>query len=222
MTLGETESGVFGLLANEPADVFEPMGAALECLGAGCIQDRPGMFSDEPTQPHDRAQRLWTARIECALRPLSALLTQYRRSADPITARGKNRGAESTRSEAVTELAGLLASVHPNLFHAFIEDPHAAAIPAYPDFAANQFRWRLVKGSFDFHVAVAMNAAPAFLEAGKKQAGSGCRCGRSSSKQAATCLHVVPWMRVSATLLSQQLRKRFSSARDLKRRPLSA
>ena len=27
----------------------------------------------------------------------------------------------------------------------------------------------LVKGSFDFHVAVAMNAAPAFLETGKKR-----------------------------------------------------
>ena len=34
MALGETESGLFGLLANEPTDVFEPMGAALECLGA--------------------------------------------------------------------------------------------------------------------------------------------------------------------------------------------
>ena len=169
MALGETESGLFGLLANEPADVFESMGAALECLGAGCIQDRPGMFPDEPAQPHDRAQRLWAARIESTLGPLSALLTQYRRSADPITARGKNRGAEPTRPEAVTELAGLLASVHPDLFHAFIEDPHATAVPAYPDFAADQFRWRFVKGSFDFHVAVAMNAAPAFLEAGKKR-----------------------------------------------------
>ena len=69
----------------------------------------------------------------------------------------------------MAELARLLASVHPNLFHAFIEDPHAAAIPADPDFAADQFRWRFVKGSFDFHVAVAMNAAPAFLEAGKKR-----------------------------------------------------
>ena len=169
MALGETESGLFGLFANEPTNVFEPMGAALERLGAGCIQDRPGMFPDEPAQPHDRAQRLWAARIESTLGPLSALLTKYRRSADPITARGKNRGAEPTRPEAVTELAGLLASVHPDLFHAFIEDPHAAAIPAYPDFAADQFRWRFVKGSFDFHVAVAMNAAPAFLEAGKEQ-----------------------------------------------------
>jgi predicted O-methyltransferase YrrM len=103
------------------------------------------------------------------LSPLTALITQYRRSVDPITARGKSRGAEPARPEAVAELAWLLASVHPNLFHAFIEDPHAAAIPADPDFAADQFGWRFVKGSLDFHVAVAMNAAPAFPETGKER-----------------------------------------------------
>jgi len=32
---------------------------------------------------------------------------------------------------------------------------------------------------------------------------NGASGGRSSSKQAATCLRVVPWMRLSATLLSQ-------------------
>ena len=134
------------------------------------------MFPDQAAQPHNRAQRLWTARIESTLCPLTALLTQYRRSVDPITARGQNRGAEPARPEAVTELAWFLPSVHPDLFHAFIEDPHATAVPAYPDFAADQFRWRFVKGSFDFHVAVAMNAAPAFLEAREKaKPASGCR-----------------------------------------------
>jgi hypothetical protein len=44
MALGETESGLFGLLANEPANVFKPMGVALEGLGASGIQDRPGML----------------------------------------------------------------------------------------------------------------------------------------------------------------------------------
>src|SRR6266436_491362 len=126
--------------------------SALASLEKGRVGEECRIRSDEPAQPHDRAQRLWAARIESTLGPLSALLTQYRRSADPITARGKNRGAEPTRPEAVTELAGLLASVHPDLFHAFIEDPHATAVPAYPDFAADQFRWRFVKGSFDFHV----------------------------------------------------------------------
>src|ERR1700736_4772057 len=91
---------------------------------------RPGMFPNESAQPHDRTQRLWTARVESALRPLTALLTQYRRSVDPIAARGQNRSAEPTRPEAVAELARLLPSVHPNLFHAFIEDPDAAAVPA--------------------------------------------------------------------------------------------
>jgi hypothetical protein len=41
--------------------------------------------------------------------------------------------------------------------------------PDFNDFAADQFRRCYVKGSFDFHVAVAMNAAPAFLERGKKR-----------------------------------------------------
>jgi len=59
--------------------------------------------------------------------------------------------------------------VHPNLFHALVKDPHATAIPADPDFTADQFGWRFLKGLFDFHVAVPMDAAASFLEAGKKR-----------------------------------------------------
>jgi hypothetical protein len=123
MALGETESGLFGLLANDRRTSLSRW-VPLLSAGAGCIQDRPRMLLNEPAQPHDRAQRLWTACVEGALCPLTALLTQYRRSADLITARGQNRSAEPTRPEAVAELARLLPSVHPNLFHAFIEDPH--------------------------------------------------------------------------------------------------
>ncbi len=103
------------------------------------------------------------------LSPLAALLAQNRRSVDPITARGQHRSAEAAGSQAVAELAGCDAGMHPNLFHALVEDPHAAAIPADPDLAADQFRWRFVKGFFDFHVTVPMDAAPCFLEAGKKR-----------------------------------------------------
>jgi hypothetical protein len=105
----------------------------------------------------------------------------------------------------VTELAGFLPSVHPNLFHTLIENLQATAIPADPDFAADQLGRRFVKGFFDFHLAVPMDAAASFLEAGKSDAGSGGKCGRSSSKQAATCLRVVPWMRLPAPLWVQEI-----------------
>src|ERR1700758_3360381 len=171
MALGEAESGLFGLLTNEAANFFEPIGAALECLCAGCIQDGSGMLLDEPAEPHNRAQRLWTARVDGSLCPLAALLTQHRRSAHPITARGENWSAEATRSEGAAEFASFPASVHSDLLHALVEDPYAAAIPPYPDFAADKFGWRLVKGFFYFHVAVPMHAAAGFLKARKK----GCR-----------------------------------------------
>jgi hypothetical protein len=35
---------------------------------------------------------------------LAALLTQYRRSVDPITAGGQNRGAQAARSQGMAEL----------------------------------------------------------------------------------------------------------------------
>jgi hypothetical protein len=117
----------------------------------------------------DFSFNLWTARVDRTLCPLAALLTQHRRSAHPITARGENWSAEAARSEGAAEFAGFHASVHPDLLHALVEDPHATAIPAYPDFVADQFGWRLVKGFFYFHVAVPMYAAPGFLEAGKKR-----------------------------------------------------
>jgi hypothetical protein len=54
-------------------------------------------------------------------------------------------------------------------FHALVEDPHATAIPANPDFTADQFVGRFVKGFLNFHAAVPMHAALAFLKAGKKR-----------------------------------------------------
>jgi hypothetical protein len=85
---------------------------------------------------------------------LAAFLTQHRRPTHPITARGENWSAEATRSEGAAEFASFLARVHPDLLHALVEDPHATAIPPYPDFATDQLGWRLVKGSFYFHVAI--------------------------------------------------------------------
>jgi hypothetical protein len=59
--------------------------------------------------------------------------------------------------------------MHRNLFHALIEDAHAPAIPARPDFATNEFWGRFVKGPFYFHITVPMNIAPSFLKAGKQR-----------------------------------------------------
>src|SRR4029077_12660215 len=169
MAFGEVESALFSLFTNEPANVFDPVGTVLECLAAGCIQDGCGMFVNEPAQRHNGTQRLGATRVEGPLGPLTTLLTQYRRSVDPITAGGQNRGAQAACSQGVAELAGLPPSVHPNLFHALVKDPYATAIPSHPDFAANQFGGRFVKSSFYFHVTVPMHTAPSFLEAGKKR-----------------------------------------------------
>ncbi len=64
MALGKAEGGLFGLFADQPANVFEPVSAALECLGAGGIQGRCGVLLNQVAQTHNRAQRLWTACVE--------------------------------------------------------------------------------------------------------------------------------------------------------------
>src|SRR5271167_4118076 len=94
MALGEAESGLFGLFTNQSANVFEPMSAGFECLDAGSIQNGSGVLLNQVAEPHNRAQRLRTACVEGTLCPLAALLAQYRRSVDPITARGQTRAAE--------------------------------------------------------------------------------------------------------------------------------
>jgi hypothetical protein len=86
VTLGEAKGGLLGLLANEPAKVFESVGAALERLGAGGIQHAGRMLLDETAQRHNGAQRLGPAPVEGFLGPLTAGLAEDRRSADPITA----------------------------------------------------------------------------------------------------------------------------------------
>ena len=169
MAFGEVESALFGLFTNESANVFDPVGTVLECLGASCIQDRCGMFVNEPTERHNGTQRLGATDVEGSLCPLAALFTQHRRSVDPITAGGQDRSAQAARSQTVAEPARLLPSVHRNLFHALVEDPYATAIPAHPDFATNEFWGRFVKGSSYFHITVPMNTAPSFLKAGKKR-----------------------------------------------------
>ena len=58
MALGEAESALFGLFTNQSANVFEPMGAGLECLGAGGIQAAAGVLLNQAAEAHNRAQRL--------------------------------------------------------------------------------------------------------------------------------------------------------------------
>src|SRR5258708_26887049 len=127
MTLDEAESGLFGLLTNEPANVFEPIGSALERLGAGCIQGRWGMLLMSPQSSHNRAQRLWPTRVEGSLCPLATWLAQHRRSAHPITAGGKNPSAETARSQSATQLAIFHSRGPSALPHSPVETPPAAA-----------------------------------------------------------------------------------------------
>jgi hypothetical protein len=91
MALGEAESALVGLFPKEAANVFNPVGPVFKCFGTSCIQGGRGMLPDQPAQRHDGAQRLGATRFQSRLRPLAALLTEYRCSADPITAGGQNR-----------------------------------------------------------------------------------------------------------------------------------
>jgi hypothetical protein len=74
-----------------------------------------------------------------------------------------------------------------------------ATVPSDPDLVADEFGWNFVISACHFDVTVAMDTALGFLEAGKERLGQCLQIGRSCSKQAATCLRVVPWMRLSAT-----------------------
>jgi hypothetical protein len=61
------------------------------------------------------------------------------------------------------------------------------------------------------------------VKLGKRLAGRGRRAALSTSRKCfPTCWRVVPWIRVSATFLSQSKRNMFSAARLSKERPLSA
>ena len=106
MALGEAESGLFGLFTNQSVNVFEPMSAGFECLGAGGIQDGSGVLLNQVAESHNRAQRLRAACVESTLCPLAALLAQDRRSVDPIAARRQHRSAEAAGSQGVAKLAG--------------------------------------------------------------------------------------------------------------------
>src|SRR5512140_3641821 len=101
MALGEAESSLFRLFTNQSANVFEPMSAGFECLGAGGIQDGSGVLLNQVAEPHNRAQRLGPACVEGTLCPLAALLAQDCRPVDPITARGQHRSAEAAGSQGV-------------------------------------------------------------------------------------------------------------------------
>src|SRR5690349_2482440 len=98
MALGKGESALFGLFANESANVFDPVSTVLEGLGAGRIQDGRGMFVNEAAQRHNGTQRLGATGVEGSLCPLAALLTQHCRSVDPITAGGQDRSTQAAGS----------------------------------------------------------------------------------------------------------------------------
>src|ERR1700756_1512639 len=107
MALGKAEGGLFGLLAHESANIFKSVSTALNGFGAGRIQGHCGVFFDQLTETHNRAQRLWTTSVEGGSSPIAARLTQYRSTIDPIAAGGKNWSAQASCSQAPAELASL-------------------------------------------------------------------------------------------------------------------
>ena len=104
-----------------------------------------------------------------------------------------------------------------HLLHAVIENAHAATVPSHPHLPADILRRRFVKGSLDLHKAVPAHVAPGLLiawkERGRLQMGAFLlkACGDLFAGRAVNAFVgdvLFPW-----------LRKAFSSASDLKRRP---
>jgi hypothetical protein len=88
---------------------------------------------DETAQAHNGTQRFGSSSIKGALGPESALFAHDRGSADPITAGFNNRGVQTPGTQDMAKLTWLDSGVDLDLFHALVENAHAAAIPAYPD-----------------------------------------------------------------------------------------
>ena len=81
---------------------------------------------------------------------------------------------QAPRTQDMAKLTRFDPGMDLHLFHPLIEDSHAAAVPAHPDLAADQFSRNFIKGACHFDITVAMNVAPGFLEAGKKRVGQRC------------------------------------------------
>src|SRR3974377_513434 len=96
MALSKTESGLFGLLAEQPANIFQPVSAVVDGLSTRPVQGDCGMFFDQPAQAHNRTQRFWTSGIKAGSSPLSAGIAQYGGAINPIPARRENWSAPAT------------------------------------------------------------------------------------------------------------------------------
>src|SRR5260221_12421113 len=111
MALSKGKGGLLGLLAHEPANIFEPVSTALDGFGAGRIQSHCGVFLDQLTQTHNGAQRLWTTCVAGGSSPFTAGLTHYRSPIDPITACGLNPGVPTSCSQASAKLVTVVAGI---------------------------------------------------------------------------------------------------------------
>src|SRR5260221_14409356 len=105
MALSKGKGGLLGLLAHEPANIFEPVSTALDGFGAGRIQSHCGVFLDQLTQTHNGAQRLWTTCVAGGPSPFTARPTDSRSPIQPITAGGANRRGPPPTAEPSAQLA---------------------------------------------------------------------------------------------------------------------
>ena len=65
------------------------------------------------------------------------------------------------------EPPGLVPGMDGDLLQAVIKDPDDSAVPARPDVASNVLGWRRVVRLINFHMAVAVDAAPGLLKTRK-------------------------------------------------------
>src|ERR1700761_4421544 len=117
MVIGESEDGLFGLLADQTSKIFKTVGASFERLGAGVIDGASRMLLYQVAQAHNGAQRLDSSSVKGSLSPLTAFVAENPGSADPITARTKHWSVQAADSQDPAKATWFNAGMDLDLFH---------------------------------------------------------------------------------------------------------
>lgn len=158
---------------SEPeAGVFEgTLGDALE------FADR--MLLGQVKQALQGADRLGTPMLEHGLSPRSAARPEEATAAEKILGATLDHGplVGMDMLGICRKAPGLGAGVDGDLFHLGRENPDEPRLGAHPQLAADVLGWHGVVRPAELNVAVALNAAAGFLEAGKQARRQGAQGG---------------------------------------------
>src|SRR5271166_2366702 len=127
VAIGEGEDFLFTLLADQTPNIFKAIRACFERLRTGGVDSASRVAIDEAAQAHNGTQRFGSPCVKGTLGPLSALFSENRGSADPITAGFNDRGVQTPGTQDMAKMTWLDPAVDLDLLHALVENAHAAA-----------------------------------------------------------------------------------------------